>query len=232
MDNLLILWDVDHTLLNTGGVGREIFGEAFRAATGHTLTEMPAPAGQTEPELFREALHLHSIPDDPAYFSTFAEHQARGYTLRSSEVRTRGEVLPGIEHALSLISEFPSVKQSILSGNTRSAAKAKLDTFDLSRFLDLDIGAYGDDSPSRPNLVGIAQKRASSKYGIAYDAETTFIVGDTPRDIQAGKTGGARVIAVATGRTPVDELRRNSPEAAFGDLSDSESFLRCLRLVS
>ncbi|WP_082126793.1 HAD family hydrolase [Allosalinactinospora lopnorensis] len=225
---LLILWDIDHTLIKTGGVGREIFGEAFAAATGQVMKDMPEATGHTEPDLFRETLAMHGIEEAPEYFSIFAKTQAEGYKRRAEELLRRGEILPGILEALDSLGRTPRVVQSVLSGNTRAAATAKLDIFGLSQSLELDIGAYGDDESHRPHLVSIAQKRAETKHGYPFSREETILIGDTVRDVYAGDQGGARVIAVATGRTSINQLRDARPETVLPDARDHTALLTAL----
>ncbi len=88
--SLLVLWDIDHTLVETGGVGGEIYAAAFEKVTGRPLKTMPGVSGRTEPVIFREALALHDIDDPGNLFVTFAEEQARGYSDRVAEMRERG----------------------------------------------------------------------------------------------------------------------------------------------
>lgn len=160
MAAILVLWDIDHTLIETRGVGGEIYADAFRAVTGRPLDEMPALSGRTEPVIFREALKTHGIDGDEDLYSRFADEQARGYAAREDEMRRRGRALPGAADALRALAERQDVIQSILTGNTRPAAEIKLRTFGLDRYLDLDAGAYGTDDDDRPNLVKISRASA------------------------------------------------------------------------
>jgi phosphoglycolate phosphatase-like HAD superfamily hydrolase len=162
MATILVLWDIDHTLIETRGVGGEIYAEAFRAATGHPLDKMPALAGRTEPVIFREALKAHGIAASEDLYSRFADEQARGYAARADEMRRRGRALPGAADALRALAGRQDVIQSILTGNTRPVAEIKLRTFGLDRYLDLDVGAYGTDDDDRANLVKVAPARRGS----------------------------------------------------------------------
>ncbi len=228
---LLILWDIDHTLISTGGVGREVFGEAFKAATGHQMDAMAEATGRTEPDLFRETLERHGVTERAEHFTIFAEAQAEGYAIRADELRSKGQVLPGVNAALDQLAQSNEVTQSVLTGNTRAAAKIKLEILEIAHNLELDIGSYGDDAPSRPILVRIAQERAEQKHGIHYDSANTVLIGDTVRDIQAGHEGGAKVIAVASGQATVWELRDSDPHAVLPDLSDSQTLMRTIEPI-
>lgn len=106
----------------------------------------------------------------------------------------------------------------MLTGNTRAVARIKLDTFNLSAHLDLDIGAYGDDQSHRPSLVPIAQARAAAHHHHAFDRGNTILIGDSPNDIDTASQGGATIIAVAAGGTPA--LQLNRADAVLDDLTN------------
>lgn len=154
---LLVLWDVDHTLIATRGVGGEIYAAAFEKVTGRPLERMADMSGRTEPVIFHDTLELHGINDPGGLSARFAEEQARGYADRIAELREQGCALPGVTTALTALASRGDVIQSVLTGNTRPAAQIKLHAFGLDAHLDLDIGAYGTDDDIRSNLVPIAQ---------------------------------------------------------------------------
>jgi len=110
----------------------------------------------------------------------------------------------------------------------RPVAQVKLETFGLDSGLDLDVGAYGSDDTVRARLVRIAQHRASSKYKVFFDARATVLIGDTPADVQAGHEGGARVVAVASGRNTADELSQAGAEVVLHDLQDSDRLMHAI----
>jgi phosphoglycolate phosphatase len=205
---LLVLWDVDHTLIDSGGVGGEIYAAAFEKITGQALEQMAEMSGRTEPVIFRDTLALHGIDDPGGMFGRFAEEQARGYASRAGELRQRGRALPGAANALATLAGLSSkdVIQSVLTGNTRPSAEIKLRTFGLDTWLDLDIGAYGTDDDTRANLVPIARQRATARTGYEFEKETTVLIGDTPADITAARDGSARIVAVATGQHSTADL--------------------------
>lgn len=228
MTDYLVLWDIDHTLIETGGVGRQVFADAFEIATGRSLEHMPDAAGQTEPELFNLALEHHGIQPTAELFRTFAKAQARGYIERTDELRERGRVLPGVREVLATLTERRDVHSTVLTGNTRLASRIKLAAFDLDSLLDLEIGAYGDDLPNRPELVPLAQERASEKHGSHFSKANTVLIGDTTRDIEAARKGGARVIAVATGSEDFPTLANEEPDGLFDNLSDNRSIIEAI----
>jgi phosphoglycolate phosphatase len=145
MATLLVLWDIDHTLIETRGVGGEIYADAFRKVTGHPLDKMPALSGRTEPVIFREALKANGVTGGEDLYGRFAAEQARGYADRAVELCRRGRALSGVEAALRALAEREDVIQSVLTGNTKESSALKLRACGLDRYLELDIGAYGTD---------------------------------------------------------------------------------------
>ncbi|TDQ55043.1 HAD hydrolase-like protein [Actinorugispora endophytica] len=203
----LLLWDVDHTLIETGGVGTEVFGDAFKKATGRPMTAgMVRAAGHTEPTLFMRTLELNGVEPSPECFTVFSRAQAEGYRSRLRVLKTRGRALPGTTELLRELDRRSDVIQTVLTGNTRESAQIKLEAFGLTPYLHLEIGAYGDEAPDRPALVAIARKRVQNRYKTIVTPDTTILIGDTPQDIKAAHIGGARVIAIATGSSTVEDL--------------------------
>uniref|UniRef100_UPI003F495AF1 HAD family hydrolase n=1 Tax=Nonomuraea sp. CA-252377 TaxID=3240003 RepID=UPI003F495AF1 len=226
--NRLVLWDIDHTLIETGGVGREVFADAFTQVTGTPMQGMAEVSGRTELVIFGETLDMHGIPRSDEYFAQFIKLQARGYELRAHELRLRGRVLPGALNALQALDRRPAVTQSVLTGNTRASAQAKLRIFGLEQYLDFAIGAFGEDDPVRARLVAIARDRAHRSIGLAHTPDTTVLIGDTPQDVIAGKEGGAHVIGVASGKSSATDLKAAGAEVVFADLTDSAALIRAI----
>jgi len=225
---LLVLWDVDHTLMETCGVGTEVYAAAFQKVTGRALGQMAVVSGRTEPVIFREVLARHGIEDTAELFSRFADEQARGYAEHADELRHRGRALPGAARALAMLASHDDVVQSVLTGNTRPSAQIKLSTFGLDTHLDLDAGAYGTDSDARADLVPIARQRAAQRTGIPFGPDTTVLIGDTPSDIEAARDGGARIIAVATGSFSTDDLAAAGASTVLPDLTDASALIAAL----
>ncbi|RJL33090.1 HAD family hydrolase [Bailinhaonella thermotolerans] len=226
--NRLILWDIDRTLIETGGVGSDVFRSAFEQITGTEVEKIAPVSGRTEPEIFLETLEMYGLDDPGDYFQRFVVAQAEGYTARADEMRARGRVLPGAAEALTAFDGMPGVVQSVLTGNPRVAAQIKLRTFGLERHIDFDVGAYGDDDRVRANLVGVAQRRARERLGRVFDRTTTVLIGDTPADVRAGRDGGAKVVAVASGKSDVEELTLAHPDVVLPDLTDPDALLAAI----
>lgn len=228
MTTRLVLWDIDHTLIETRGVGGQVYAEAFAKVTGQTLEKMPELAGRTEPVIFRDALKIHGIQPTEDLYRQFAVEQARGYAAHLDELRTRGRALPGAADALRALSERDDAIQSVLTGNTRPSAEIKLRAFDLDRYLDFDIGAYGTDNDTRANLVGVARQRAQKTHGVDFGADATVLIGDTPNDVAAALVNGTQIIAVATGKDTADALVEAGALTVLADLTDTSAVLAAI----
>lgn len=218
--SLLVLWDIDHTLIKTGGVGRELFAAAFEAATGVRMRQMDAPAGRTEAVIFRETASQHGIDDAEKLFPTFTNALADEHERRIGDLRERGRILPGAKHALSVVAARPRIAQGVLTGNVRGAAVVKLRAFDLETLVDLDISAFAEDGEDRPSLIETARKRAARRYGTTFDGTATVLVGDTPNDVEGAHTSHAASIAVASGKFSAEQLRDAGAHTVVADLTD------------
>jgi phosphoglycolate phosphatase len=228
MATRLVLWDIDHTLIETRGVGGQVYAEAFAKVTSRPLEKMPELAGRTEPVIFRDALKINGIDPSEDLYSDFAAEQARGYADHLDELRTRGRALPGAAEALRALSQRTDVIQSVLTGNTRPSAEIKLCAFDLDRYLHFDIGAYGTDDEKRANLVKVARQRAEKSRGVKVDNGRTVLIGDTPNDIAAARASAARMIAVATGKYTSADLAAAGADTVLPDLSSTPAVLAAI----
>lgn len=118
--------------------------------------------------------------------------------------------------------------QSVLTGNTRPASEIKIQAFGLDEHLDFEIGAYGTDADTRADLVAIARQRAEHARGHPYAAADTILIGDTPNDVAAALDSGARIIAVATGKNTVAELKEAGARTVLPDLTNTPSLLAAI----
>ncbi len=224
----LVLWDVDHTLMETGGVGLELFRAAFEQASGRQLVHAAAVTGRTEPAIFRETVELQSIPYSSALFDRYATLLADGYVAAADEMARRGRALPGAAEAIAALVRTGKVVQSVLTGNLRPVAETKLRTFGLDDGLDLDVGAYGTDDDVRAHLVPVARRRASERYQTDFPAHATVLIGDTPSDVQAALDSDAQIIAVASGKSTPDELRRAGARVVLPSLHNAQAVVRAV----
>lgn len=221
MGALLVLWDIDHTLIENYGVNKEIYGWAFELLTGRRAEHRARTDGRTEPEIMRNMLLEHGIEPRADYVDRVMDVLDSATLSRTGTLRERGHELPGARDALVALQSLPGVVQSVLSGNIKSNAITKLSVFDLEVFIDFEVGGYGSDDDVRSNLVAVAQGRASERFGSLFDKSNTVLIGDTTRDVQAGRNGGAYVIAVASGSECMEELRDAGADLVLPDLRDT-----------
>ncbi|GGU62348.1 HAD family hydrolase [Streptomyces daghestanicus] len=219
----LVLWDIDHTLMATRGLGRELWAAAFEQVTGVGLREQASVTGSTERVILRETARLHGVTYDDELFARFTDALGAEHIRRTAELRERGHALPGAAAALAALEER-GVRQSVVTGNVRTAAEVKLATFGLDAYLRLDDGACGEDGEGRPELLRLALHRAGVQA-----AEAVFL-GDTPADVAGGHEAGVRVVAVATGKTPAAELEAAGAELVLDGLADTAQVLDALRV--
>lgn len=216
-----MLWDIDQTLLNAGGVSEEVYADAFRKAVGRPMERLAELAGRTERAITVETLRMHDIEVSAELLDAFGAALADTFVSYQEAVRRRGRALPGAREALQALSARKEMVQSVLTGNMEAIAVGKLAAFGLHHFMDFEVGAYGMDHEARPPLVPLAQARAARKYRQAFTAANTVLVGDTADDVRAGHLGGARVIAVATGSTGPAALRAAGAKVVLEDLADT-----------
>ena len=230
----LVLWDIDGTLVQAGDVGRDIFTEAFQAVLGRAPDQvaacMLAMAGRTDPEIALEFLAAHEIAEAEGerHLPAFSEALATALAAKAALIRERGRALPGAREMLAALGRSDGVVQSLLTGNVQPNALLKLASFELDGYLDFDVGGFGSDNRHRPSLVEVARAKAEGKYGTAFAGPATVLVGDTPLDVDAGRAGGARVVAVATGPHGVAELEATGADAVLADLRDTGAALAAI----
>ncbi|HEY3718403.1 MAG TPA: haloacid dehalogenase-like hydrolase [Jatrophihabitantaceae bacterium] len=220
----LVLWDVDHTLIENAGVSKEIYGAAFAALTGRQPSHLAPTEGRTDPDIMEAMFRLHDAA--PVAWSTVKVALERAGEEHHSALAERGTVLPGVSALVAALAARDDVVQTVVTGNIRANAEVKLSALGLAEALDLDVGGYGSDSRLRPRLVEVARRRAAAKYGSDFgDAANAIVIGDTPRDVEAAAHGGARVLAVASGVHDVDELRAAGAGYVVPSLADTDAIV-------
>jgi phosphoglycolate phosphatase len=221
MASRMVLWDIDHTLIDTRGVGRELSAAAFEQVTGVPMRKQAKIDGITEPVIFRETAKLHGLTTGRVEFEAFASALIAGHLARVPVLRERGHALPGAASVLEALAAIPGVVQTVVSGNVRGVAEIKLATFGLDRHIAWDLGAFGEDDDVRAELVRTSLKRASAVLGGQVVPQDAVLIGDTTADVDAGRDAGVRVIAVATGRSTAADLRHAGAQHVLAGLSDT-----------
>jgi phosphoglycolate phosphatase-like HAD superfamily hydrolase len=228
MRTLLVLWDIDHTLTENHGVNKEIYADAFERLTGSPSVHRAQTDGRTEPEIMKNMLRMHGIEPDEGHASRMLDSLTGATRSKYDILRRRGNELPGARAALSALQDRPEIVQAVLTGNIKVNAVTKLSAFNLDEYIDFEVGGYGSDDEVRANLVGIAQRRATDRYGITFHQENTVLIGDTRRDVRAGRVGGAKVLAVASGSDTAEVLKAEGADVVLPDLRDTSAVLTAI----
>ncbi|MGH3765180.1 MAG: HAD family hydrolase [Pseudonocardiaceae bacterium] len=223
---ILVLWDIDRTLIETRGVGRAIYERAFAAATGTPPRQLAERAGRTELAIMRDMLQLNDVEPSEQMIRNLAAALVQSHDEARAELAAVGRALPGAKETLAALATDPRVHQAVLSGNLRDVSRIKLEVFGLDPYLDLASSAYGDDHPERAELVTIAQQRATGRTAAKFDNQHTVLIGDTPHDVAAARTAGVRIIAVATGNSAETELARAGAPVTVPDLTHTATVLQ------
>ena len=227
----LVLWDIDGTLLRGGGVARDVFDQAVTAVLGrHPGDHRIRMGGKTDPQIALEILAFAALEDAEAeaHLPAVLEALERGLATAADELRRGGYVLPGVPEVLQALDADPSVRSTVLTGNTQANALVKLAAFDLTPWVDVEIGAFGSDDADRTALVPIALERARRLRELDPAPEDVWVVGDTERDLACARAAGVRCALVATGHRSLDELRDTDADAVLDDLADVDAVVKLL----
>jgi phosphoglycolate phosphatase len=238
-----VLWNIDLTLVDVARVSRGAYADAFQRVTGRPLVALPQTVGQTDSEIFFEALALNEAGGRPSADRTDVESQellakysrelAAAFGARLDQLPALGRALPGARDAVAAVVGLPGVVQSVLTGTIRPNAVAKLRAFDMDEFFDFEIGGYGSEIYPKGAQLLRSRGRAAEKYGADLGADSTVYVADSVRDVEAARIGGARCAAVASGRSTAGELREAGADLVLDDLADTGSVIRAVdRLTS
>ncbi|MDX2081163.1 MAG: haloacid dehalogenase-like hydrolase [Terrimicrobiaceae bacterium] len=221
----LFLFDIDGTLITSGGAGEGALIDAMRTRFGvsEDLSGISL-AGATDAWIARLLLEKHGLP-------VTVENQASlldGYLHHLAERMPRhdGRVLPGILDLLEDLRGRPDAVVGLLTGNVRRGAEIKLRHYGVWEFFA--FGAFADDHHDRNQLGPFACQRALEFHGAEFPPERVFVIGDTPKDIACGKAIGAKTVAIATGHYAESDLASHAPDFLFADLRDTRAVLAAL----
>jgi len=230
-DTVLVLWDIDRTLLYVGNTDRQVYRETFAQVVGRPAEQFPERGtGMTMPLAIRGLLMDNGVDerDIPELLPTMVEFLPQCLSAHVPEMKRSGTLLPGALDSLRAVHEARGLIPTVVTGNLKPNAVIKLRTFELDPYVDTEIGGYASDDQHRPALVGIAQKRAEAKHGIAFSGANPVIIGDSLEDVRTGLLGGAPVIGVASGKTTSGELKDAGANLVLPDLRNPEHLLAAI----
>jgi phosphoglycolate phosphatase-like HAD superfamily hydrolase len=226
MYGVLVLWDIDQTLIQAGPTTRAAYAAAFRAVAGREMDRPWRFDGRTELAAATEVLSDHGIRPANGTLERFLDVLVVEYESRAAELAATGRVLAGAAEALAAVGAVAN--QSVLTGNLYRLAVLKMTVFGLVEHVDFRIGAYGDDAYERTDLPAFALHRVREHLGQRIGGAETAIVGDTARDIAAGRAIDARTVGVTTGYTSAAQLRAAGADVVLPDLTDTGALLSAL----
>ena len=215
----LVLFDIDGTLISTGGRAGAALGQALEDTFG---TPVPSAtyryAGKTDPQIVFELMALVGFDRDRV--APLLDTALRRYVDALADALAPGtvRVLPGVEALLARLAARGDVRLGLLTDNVAAGAAVKLGAAGLDRYFA--IGAYGSDAEDRNRLVPLARARAAGLWDDPFPGGRTVVVGDAEADISCARAGSARAVAVASGPTPRARLAALGPDALFDSLAE------------
>jgi phosphoglycolate phosphatase len=228
----LVLWNVDHTLVDVGRVTREAYAEAFQRVTGRPLVRLAPTAGRTESEIIFETLAFNGTPAGDDTLPVFMTALAQAFAGRRRGIREHGRALPGAREALTAVSRLPQIVQTVLTGCIQPNAVLKLTELGLDRHLDFEVGGYGSEVYPKGALVELARTRAQRKYGLPFGESATVMIADSTLDVRAAHIAHCTIIGVASGSSTEAELRSAGADVVVSDLTDTPTGIRAVEQLT
>jgi phosphoglycolate phosphatase len=222
----IVLFDIDGTLISTGGAGKIAFAETFHELFG--IAEISANvgfAGRSDRAIAEELMRVHEIDVSPANWLNFTT--AFLPRLEAVLPRAQGEILPGVVELLDELATLDHVALGLLTGNITAGAKAKLSHYQL--FERFAFGGYGDDWIDRNDIAVAALEAAHTHLNNGSPGGEVIVIGDTPADVRCARAIGAHAVAVATGGATWEQLAASEPDLLIADLTDRAPLLQLLK---
>jgi len=217
-DRLAILFDIDGTLINTGGAGAASWRLAFDELYGISADIGKfTDAGMTDPAVGRRTFEavLNRKPERREFTRLM---ERRNFYLHQTVQESKGyEVLPGVNELLPKLIDG-GYMLGIVTGNVEAEAHVKLHRANLNRFFS--FGGYGSDSDERGEVTRIALERESQVYGEKVERDQAFSVGDTPLDVTGAHAAGIECVGVGSHHYTADQLREAGADYAITSLEE------------
>jgi phosphoglycolate phosphatase len=218
----IILFDIDGTLVRTGGAGKAAMEAGLRAAFGVEYINDTVPySGRTDRAIARDLLAVHGIDPTPANQRTLSE--AYLAQLPGSLTKHGGKVCPGVGELLAALGGQSDTILGLLTGNVRAGARAKLGHFGL--WDHFACGGFGDEHFDRDDVARMALAEVRSHLGRAVDPADVWVIGDTPLDVKCARAIGAKAVVVQTGWHHRDELVACCPDHLLPDFTHAGDLL-------
>jgi phosphoglycolate phosphatase len=218
------LFDIDGTLISSGGAGKAALEMAMAAEFGvtHSIEKLQL-SGRPDRAIILDIFRIYALEDKPEHWQRLTAAYLRH--LPECLASHNGRILPGIA---ALLDELRSrdIPVGLLTGNIRAGAKVKLGHFGL--YEHFAFGGFGDHHLDRDDIAREALAEVKQQFNGQHSPDRIWVIGDTPLDIRCARAIGAKVVAVATGWHSMDELASHKPDLLLADLSDATELLeRC-----
>lgn len=224
----ILLFDIDGTLLMSGGAGRRSMNQAFEDLFGIPCAlEGLTLSGMTDPKIFRNACQKAGVKFSDSAHEKFKNLYLRYLREEIEKAHPGKKLLPGVPELLKALSENPTIYLGLLTGNYQEGAQVKLGHFGLDRYFK--FGAFGDDDENRDRLLPHALERFARAYGRLPNGEVVWVIGDTPKDVACARPYRAKALAVATGEYNEHQLAKAQPDALMKDLREIRKFMRVIQ---
>jgi phosphoglycolate phosphatase len=225
----LVLFDIDGTLLNSGGLGRASMQRALGMVFGSPGNPSYRYDGKTDKQIVRDVMRMEGHSDDhiDARMEKLIDLYLEGLRTGAKSGKFNVRPLEGVVELLDALEKRDDVVLGLLTGNVEAGARTKLTAAGINpdRFR---VNAFGSDHEHRPELPAIAQRRASETLGMDIAGDRLVVIGDTPADIECGRALGARAIGVASGHYTVEQLKAHDPYAVFPSLKNTQQVLETI----
>ncbi|MCK5145562.1 HAD hydrolase-like protein [bacterium] len=224
----VLLFDIDGTILLTGGAGKRSMEDAFLSVYNRPLSDVPM-AGRTDSQIFRHILRHHDIQWSISEEKKFKQAYFDRLELALSGIAHGARLCPGIHTLLTTLDRHDDCTIGLLTGNWKISAYMKLKYFNIDHYFN--IGSFADDNEDRNLLLPAFMRRFNGLYGYMPLKDESFIIGDTPRDVEAALYNNVISIAVASGFASKQELLQSNPQYFFDDLEDTDAFIKTIGLT-
>ena len=220
---VVLLFDIDGTLIQTGGAGGAALMTAFSDLFGVADPKEVPFSGRTDRGIVRNLFHVHGVDDTDANWHRLKDEYLRRLLIYLPQ--RAGLVLPGIERLLDHLAAREDVAVGLLTGNVRDGARMKLEHFRLLHHFA--FGGYGDHHADRDD-VAVREALAASREHVGHELapDQVWVIGDTPFDVRCARAIGARAAAVATGWHSRERLAAAAPDLLLDSLDPSDAFLQ------
>jgi len=212
-----LLFDIDGTLISTGGAGMAALKAAMREEFGVTDPQEVPVSGRTDRGIARSLFQVHELEDNERHWERFRDAYLRN--LAAELPQRRGRVLPGVATLLEAVAIRSEVQLGLLTGNVWEGARLKLEHYGLMSYFG--FGGFGDRHADRDAVAVEALEQSRRHRGAGDEPKQVWVIGDTPMDVTCARHIGARSIAVATGSFPREVLETYEPDYLFEDLRDT-----------